>query len=102
MTDYSQITDDQFTAALERIIGEHSPAQLLAVPGAYEVLSEYFNNEALDESMGERDAGESTPAFDLRAELGALLASTGKRKTIPVEAIRALLAKADNAQDSWK
>jgi len=100
MTDYSQITDEQFDAALERIIGKCSPAQLLAIPGAYEVFSEEFNNEALDEATGECD--ESTPAFDLYAELGALVESTGKRKTIPVAAIRALLAKADNAQDPWK
>ena len=102
MTDYSKITDDQFTAALERIIGEHSPAQLLAVPGAYEVFSEEFNNEALDEAMGERDAGEHAPAFDLHAELGALVVSNGNRKTIPVDALRALLVKAERAQDPWK
>lgn len=102
MTDYSTITDEQFTAALERIIGEQSPAQLLAVPGAYEAFAEEFNNEALDEAMGARDAGEHTPAFDLHAELGALVASNGSRKTIPVDAIRALLAKADHARDPWK
>jgi len=49
--------DDKFTAAMERLIGEMSPAQILAVPGVYDVFSEEYNNEILDimDEMGEEE-----------------------------------------------
>jgi len=40
------ITPEKFTEVLEDCIKEHK-GSLLDIPGVYEVLSEYFNNEVL-------------------------------------------------------
>jgi hypothetical protein len=43
-----EVTTEEFDAALEILVDEMSGAQILAAPGAYEVLSEALNNEAID------------------------------------------------------
>jgi hypothetical protein len=47
MENYDNMTDEDFDSILAEIIGEHTAEQLLAIPGAYEVFSEHFNNEVL-------------------------------------------------------
>ena len=46
--DYSKMTDDEFQNILEELVGQMSPAEIMAVPGAYEVFSEALNNDVLD------------------------------------------------------
>ena len=49
MTDYSQMTDEEFDLELSEIINEDCVAyDLLQIPGIYEILSEHFHNEVLD------------------------------------------------------
>ena len=49
MTDYSQMTDEEFDLELSEIINEDCVAYyLLQIPGIYEILSEHFHNEVLD------------------------------------------------------
>lgn len=47
MIDYSKMTNEEFDAILEEII-EEKKRLILGAPGAYEALSEYYNNEILD------------------------------------------------------
>ena len=44
----SDITQGQFDAVLGEILREHTGEQLLFIPGIYECVSEYFNNEVID------------------------------------------------------
>lgn len=46
--DNVEITDAQFDAALEELLSELSANQLLDIPGIYEILSEYFNNDIIE------------------------------------------------------
>ena len=41
------ISQEQFDAALARILDESPASHLLSVPGVYEAVSEYFNNAVL-------------------------------------------------------
>ena len=46
---YAAMTDDDFNRILVEVVGrEKSGTALLSIPGIYEILSEYFNNEVLD------------------------------------------------------
>ncbi len=45
--DYSQMTDEEFDSILAEVVAENA-STLLSIPGIYEVVSEYFNNEVLD------------------------------------------------------
>jgi len=45
---YDEMTNEDFDSILEDILDEQSGSSLLMIPGAYEVLAEYFNNEVLD------------------------------------------------------
>ena len=47
------ITHDLFVAKLEELVGKMNGAEILAIPGAYEVLSEKLNNEVLRELCNE-------------------------------------------------
>jgi hypothetical protein len=48
MTDISKMTDEEFDEGLQHIINEECcAADLLRIPGIYEILSEHFNNEIL-------------------------------------------------------
>lgn len=49
MTDlYKNMTEDDFFDHLEGIIREMSVREVLAIPGIYDVLKEYFNNDVLE------------------------------------------------------
>jgi hypothetical protein len=43
----SRITDDEFYEELVEVLSNMSPAEMLAISGVYEVLSEELNNEVL-------------------------------------------------------
>ena len=45
---YAAMTDDDFDRILVELVGSESGTALLLIPGIYEILSEYFNNEVLD------------------------------------------------------
>lgn len=46
--DYSKMTDDNFIDYLMDILQEEGVTVIVQIPGVYEILSEYFNNEVLD------------------------------------------------------
>jgi len=46
--DYSWVTDEMFQAKLEELVAGMSVAELMALPGFYEIVSEELNNEVLD------------------------------------------------------
>ena len=48
MGDYDRLTDAEFDEILESIVSQTPAGVLLTIPGAYEVLSEHFNNEVLE------------------------------------------------------
>ncbi len=48
MTDYNKVTTEEFDHALSDILDKMTGEQFMAIPGIYEVVSEHFNNEALD------------------------------------------------------
>lgn len=49
MTNYSQMTQEEFNEILEKLLGAETPGNLLAIPGVYEVVSEHFNNAVLED-----------------------------------------------------
>ena len=55
MGDYSKMTDDDFDRILLELVEEEKASTLLQIPGVYEVVSEYFNNEVL--SMWDDEQG---------------------------------------------
>ena len=50
-----QPTQQEFDQALAEIVEEES-ANMLTIPGIYEVLSEYFNDDAIDRAVSNRGA----------------------------------------------
>ena len=48
MADYSKMTQDQFDGIMKNIVAGMSAAEIIAVPGVYECLSEELNNDILD------------------------------------------------------
>ena len=48
MSAYEWITDEAFTNAVEQLVSEQSASALLAVPGIWEIVSEHFNNDAIE------------------------------------------------------
>ena len=53
--DYSWVTNEMFEQKLEEILKTYNGAQLLTIPGVYELLSEHFNNEVLSALQSERE-----------------------------------------------
>lgn len=49
------VTTEEFDAALVQMLEEASPAELLAIPGVYEALSEAWNNEAIEVAIANRE-----------------------------------------------
>jgi hypothetical protein len=49
------VTAAEFDAALTELLGEATPAELLSIPGLYEVVSEHYNNEAIDRAKENRE-----------------------------------------------
>ena len=48
MNRYDEITQDEFKSLIEDVANEMDIAQVLAIPGVYEIVSEYLNNAALE------------------------------------------------------
>ena len=76
MPDYSKLTDEEFDACLEKIVGMLTPAQILALPRVYEALAEDLNDEVLDawaaDQPEERCSDESGGELDEEKGVGAL------------------------------
>jgi len=51
---YSEVTTEQFDKHLAALVRENA-ATLLIVPGAFEVFSEFFNNDVLERCLDEID-----------------------------------------------
>jgi len=56
---YDNLTNEQFDNMLQILIIRDA-AQLLTIPGVYEVLSEHYNNEILDLYDKEREEDDET------------------------------------------
>lgn len=54
----TEITNEQFDRKLAEILDRDRASSLLSIPGVYEVLSEEYNNQVLEELEDEPDAGE--------------------------------------------
>jgi hypothetical protein len=50
-----KITNEQFDAKLTEILDGMTGAQLLAIPGLYEVVSEELNNDVIEAIEAERN-----------------------------------------------
>lgn len=48
MVDFSKMTDEEFDNILMEIMNEEKASDLLIIPGIYEIVAEYFNNDILD------------------------------------------------------
>ncbi len=48
MTDYSDMTTDDFDQYLEKVLENVTASPLLQVPGVYELVTEHYNNDVLD------------------------------------------------------
>ena len=53
MTDYSWVTHKMFDKKLEEIIEERF--DIISIPGVYEVLSEHFSDQVLEELEEDRE-----------------------------------------------
>jgi hypothetical protein len=49
-----KISDKDFDNALTAIVKEHTSESLMTIPGIYEILSEHFNNEAIERAEEEK------------------------------------------------
>ena len=52
-----EITNDQFDSKLAELVSETPAGHLLTIPGVYEILSEWFNNDIID-ALTEDDGSE--------------------------------------------
>ena len=48
MPNYDKITTEEFDHALSSLLDDMMGAQIMAIPGVYEAVSEELNNNALD------------------------------------------------------
>jgi len=48
MKKYDKMTNDDFDRILVGILEESHASELISIPGIYEVVSEFYNNEILD------------------------------------------------------
>lgn len=53
-TDWSFVTDEMFDRKLRDLVIAVGPDELLSVPGVYDCLKEYYNNDVLDLCKSER------------------------------------------------
>lgn len=56
--DAADVTQEEFDKALEVILDDASGSELLAIPGLYEIVSEYYNNEAIDVAREEKESND--------------------------------------------
>jgi hypothetical protein len=52
------MTDGDFDEILKRIMNEEG-ANMLSIPGVYELVSEYYNNDIIDEWLSRNNERES-------------------------------------------
>jgi len=52
------MTDEDFNEILKRIMNEEG-ANMLSIPGVYELVSEYYNNDTIDEWLSRNNERES-------------------------------------------
>jgi len=52
------MTDEDFDEILKRIMNEEG-ANMLSIPGVYELVSEYYNNDIIDEWLSRNNERES-------------------------------------------
>ena len=55
MGKYDKMTHEDFVKHLQRVLSDQSANDMLAIPGVWEVLSEHFNNEALESWEAEQE-----------------------------------------------
>lgn len=55
MKDHSWVTDEMFAEKLEELVVGMTTAQLMAMPGFYEIASKELNNEVLEALEVERE-----------------------------------------------
>lgn len=46
--DYSKMTNDDFEKHLLYVLDGMTPNDFLSIPGVYEIVAEYFNNDILE------------------------------------------------------
>lgn len=56
MADYTQMTNAEFEAILETLVGEMSPGAILSISGVREEIVEELNNDVLDRWAEENQA----------------------------------------------
>lgn len=54
-TDASDVTQEEFDEALADLVHEMSADCILGIPGVYEAISEYLNNEVIDRARENRE-----------------------------------------------
>ena len=62
--DYSKMTQEDFDRVLLEIVGQMTPAQILVIPGVYEIVSEELNNDVLCAWEVEQEAEEDESGQD--------------------------------------
>ena len=77
MFSYKNMTDEEFDNILEEIIMENLN-EIMTIPGAYEIFSEYYNNDVLDRWKKENPRRYHVPV-DPSTFKGAKCAFCGKR-----------------------
>jgi len=48
MSNYDEMKDDDFDRILVGILEESLASELISIPGVYEAVSEFYNNEVLE------------------------------------------------------
>lgn len=58
MGKYDEMTDEDFERILEQIVEDEPPLTILTIPGVWELVSEFYNNEVLTIWENEQGAKE--------------------------------------------
>lgn len=66
MNKYSTLTQEEFERRLSEMIDRKDASYLLTIPGIYDILSEEYNNDILDE--WEKDRAAEKEAAKLKKE----------------------------------
>lgn len=62
MSKYDKMTNEDFDRILIEIVNEYGVANLLRIPGVWEIAAEHFNNEVLEQWETEQELDEDQPA----------------------------------------
>ena len=66
MSDFSWVTDEMFSSKLEELIGEYFMTDWRDIPGVYDAVREFYNNEVLKKLEEERADASSHSEEDER------------------------------------